>query len=120
MVSKIVSNTMSSCRIFDTGHQLFEKILTRSEYRNDAASDPIVDSDRSYLVQIRDDVRMLCQLEGGTEFVNELLSETLAVLAVSHSRSAAYSPHVMGIVEKSHQLLATSLRALEEYIQQYL
>ena len=48
----------------------------------------------------------------GTEFVNELLEEVLGVLRVSRYSAPAYTPRVMGMVERSHRTMAAVLRAL--------
>ena len=49
------------------------------------------------------------QSDRGTEFVNELLKEVLAVLKVKQRLSPAYSPHVNGMVERSHRTMASLL-----------
>ena len=48
----------------------------------------------------------------GAEFVNALMEEILAIIRVSRFAAPAYTPRVMGMVERSHRTMAAILRAL--------
>jgi transposase InsO family protein len=54
----------------------------------------------------------LIQSDRGSEFLNKLLEELLVALNVKQKFSPAYAPWVNGIVERSHQTVATVLRSL--------
>ncbi|CAE8652229.1 unnamed protein product, partial [Polarella glacialis] len=52
------------------------------------------------------------QSDRGTEFLNALVAEILAIMQVRRKVSPAYTPHVNAIVERSHQSMAMMLAIL--------
>ena len=52
------------------------------------------------------------QSDRGTEFLNALVAEILAIMQVRHKVSPAYTPHVNAIVERSHQSMEMMLAIL--------
>ena len=52
------------------------------------------------------------QSDRGREFVNEIMSEILELLGSKHFTTPTYTLRINGIVERSHQNMATTLRLL--------
>ncbi|CAK0841686.1 unnamed protein product [Prorocentrum cordatum] len=52
------------------------------------------------------------QSDRGREFVNDLMQEVLVLLRMRPYTTPAYTPRINGIVERSHQQMATTLRLL--------
>ena len=52
------------------------------------------------------------QSDRGREFVNAILAEVLAILQVRQRFAPAYTPHVQGMVERSHRTMSSLLAAL--------